>query len=50
MDDCKRLIACKHRIKYRLDVAISHENMKDVGRLARKICGFEFDALCSSFF
>ena len=35
---------CKNKIKYRTDVAISAENMKDMYRLAWKICVFEIDA------
>ena len=45
MDECKGLIVCKNRIKCRTDVTISAENMKDVGRLAWKICGFEIGAI-----
>ena len=49
MDECKGLIVCKNRIKYRTDVPISPENRKDVGCLAWKICGFEIDASYSRF-
>ena len=42
MDECKGFIVGKIRIKYITNVA---ENKKDVGHLARKICGFEIDAI-----
>ena len=45
MDECKGFIVCKNCIKYRTDVAMTAENMKDVGCLARKICGFEIDGI-----
>ena len=45
MDECKGLIVCKNRIKYRTGVAISAEYMKDVSHLAWKTCGFEIDIL-----
>ena len=41
-DEFNRFIVCIIRIKYRTDVAISAEIMKDVGR---RICGFEIDAI-----
>ena len=50
MDECKGFIVCKIRIKYRTNVAISHENMKDVGGLAWKIYGFEIDASSKLFY
>ena len=36
---------CKNRMKYKTDVAIGAENMTDMGCLARKISGFEIDAI-----
>ena len=49
MDECKGLIVCKNRIKYRTDVAISADNMKDVGCLAQRYVGLELMLLYSGF-